>query len=472
MMNGDKNHRPPVSAADIEQYLQGKLSPQQMHALEMAAQHDPFLSDALEGMEAAYLSGDGEAAIQSDVKDLEKRLSRRSGEAQKKQVYWLIPATWMRISAAILLLGGLTLLSYYFLSHQGAGIAAGQRDLSVVKPTPTALKPVLSPGPPGYAPPPGQKPPSINTPGSSTHSMVKHGHPDQEKPRAFNPLLAEKESATSQQISGPPQAEKGLMARSQADRSKAAEGSDLNTTVPDSAVIHLNTNAGVVKTEGHPAGSAPVAGAQGYFSGKITDYNHQPVIGAAVLTRGEAGYQKTPKAYVTDRNGEFRMPLDRPDSMVHVRVESVGYEPVSAVIIESNQTANLIVLKPTSSALNEVVVSAMGSGKNPDPDEQADAPRLRKQSRERPPKAVPAAGWPEYSRYISDHKHIATADSVKKGKEIISFLVNRRGELSGFRVEQGISPAHDRESIRLIREGPAWKLLQGRKSRARLAIDF
>jgi hypothetical protein len=93
MMNGDKNHRPPVSAADIEQYLQGKLSPQQMHALEMEAQHDPFLSDALEGMEAAYLSGDGEAAIQSDVKDLEKRLSRRSGEAQKKQVYWLIPAT-------------------------------------------------------------------------------------------------------------------------------------------------------------------------------------------------------------------------------------------------------------------------------------------------------------------------------------------------------------------------------------------
>jgi hypothetical protein len=114
----------------------------------------------------------------------------------------------------------------------------------------------------------------------------------------------------------------------------------------------------------------------------------------------------------------------------------------------------------------------MGSGKNPDPDEQADSPRLRKQSRERPPTAVPAAGWPEYSRYISDHKHIATADSVKKGKEIISFLVNRRGELSGFRVEQGISPAHDRESIRLIREGPAWKLLQGRKSRARLAIDF
>ncbi|HNA65634.1 MAG TPA: hypothetical protein PKZ51_12995, partial [Saprospiraceae bacterium] len=41
-----------ITAADIEKYFQGKLTPQQMNSLEKAALDDPFLAEAMEGFEA------------------------------------------------------------------------------------------------------------------------------------------------------------------------------------------------------------------------------------------------------------------------------------------------------------------------------------------------------------------------------------------------------------------------------------
>ena len=50
-MNIDKNNII-YTAKDIEQYLEGKLAPAQMHAMEKAALDDPFLADAIEGFES------------------------------------------------------------------------------------------------------------------------------------------------------------------------------------------------------------------------------------------------------------------------------------------------------------------------------------------------------------------------------------------------------------------------------------
>jgi hypothetical protein len=87
-------------------------------------------------------------------------------------------------------------------------------------------------------------------------------------------------------------------------------------------------------------------------------------------------------------------------------------------------------------------------------------------------KAEPVTGWPAYNNYIDRNKKINTIDSLLKGVEIVSFIVNKNGELSSFKIEKSISPAHDARVIRLIREGPAWKLLKGKKHRCRLTIDF
>ena len=87
-------------------------------------------------------------------------------------------------------------------------------------------------------------------------------------------------------------------------------------------------------------------------------------------------------------------------------------------------------------------------------------------------KAEPVNGWPAYNAYINKNKKINSADSLLKGVEIVSFLINRKGELSSFKIEKSISPAHDATVVRLIKEGPAWKLLRGKKRRCRLTVAF
>lgn len=81
--------------------------------------------------------------------------------------------------------------------------------------------------------------------------------------------------------------------------------------------------------------------------------------------------------------------------------------------------------------------------------------------------AEPTIGWIAYRKYLEDHKQVSSADSTRKGTEIISFIVNKKGKLSSFKVEQSLSPAHDSTLIRLIREGPGWKWLDNKHSRKR-----
>jgi len=64
----DGNNINTFTAADIEKYHKGLMSPKERHALEKAALDDPFLADALEGYGASAVN------VQEDIADLKKRL--------------------------------------------------------------------------------------------------------------------------------------------------------------------------------------------------------------------------------------------------------------------------------------------------------------------------------------------------------------------------------------------------------------
>lgn len=59
------------SKADIEKYLQGKMSAAEMHAFEKAALQDPFLADAIEGFEIADTIKTNEALANAEAKILD-----------------------------------------------------------------------------------------------------------------------------------------------------------------------------------------------------------------------------------------------------------------------------------------------------------------------------------------------------------------------------------------------------------------
>ena len=100
-MSEEKKYKK-YTAADIEKYHRGLLSPGEMNELEKAALDDPFLADALEGYGATSVN------ISSDLSELEKKLEERVSD---KKVISIAPSgrsfKWWKVAAAVVILGGL-----------------------------------------------------------------------------------------------------------------------------------------------------------------------------------------------------------------------------------------------------------------------------------------------------------------------------------------------------------------------------
>ena len=96
-MKSDKENNKLYSAAEIQRYLRGEMSAEEMHAIETAALDDPFLADAIEGYEKA-MREENEQVIQSDVRRLDKEFRQRLKKPAK-----VLPFTrsrWWQIAAA------------------------------------------------------------------------------------------------------------------------------------------------------------------------------------------------------------------------------------------------------------------------------------------------------------------------------------------------------------------------------------
>ena len=75
------------SKADIEKYLQGKMSASEMHALEKAALQDPFLADAIEGFEIADTIKSNNALAKTEAMILESTTQKEYSLNDIEQYY-------------------------------------------------------------------------------------------------------------------------------------------------------------------------------------------------------------------------------------------------------------------------------------------------------------------------------------------------------------------------------------------------
>ncbi|HUQ65240.1 MAG TPA: hypothetical protein VM101_03750, partial [Flavitalea sp.] len=80
---------------DIRLYLEGKLSPSQMHAFEKEALNDPFLADALEGMQQL----NDHQKFSADINELNTRLQNRV--IKKKGVLVAADNLWWKLAAIL-----------------------------------------------------------------------------------------------------------------------------------------------------------------------------------------------------------------------------------------------------------------------------------------------------------------------------------------------------------------------------------
>ena len=191
-----------------------------------------------------------------------------------------------------------------------------------------------------------------------------------------------------------------------------------------------------------------------YFRGQIITSDDKP-LSNAVLKLSDKN-----QAYTTDNNGNFIIPST--DSVIDVDVTLIGQE-TRHFKLEKNNSVNRLTLQDETSKLSEVVVIGYGTQRKRNITGSTTTVRIQN--------AEPAGGWTAFETYIEKNKNPSLINDPSQTTSVV-FQVNKKDSLSNFKVTKSISPLHDLEAIRLIKDGPKWKLLKGRKTNVSVTINF
>jgi len=468
-MSGLSKNTTTYSASDLQRYLKGEMSAREMHNLEMAALEDPFLADALEGFEKQDTTGQaqtGDQTLSGHLDDLRARLDNRVNVPTRK----LFP--WLRIAAAAILFIGLSLTAWYgLLNKNKEPNLVSQSKVPAATPAPLAdTANTVAPAP-------------VDTSKltlSNNKDLVAKAEPNRKRATipaasephvpAASPARADKENTPPSQASSTTQQPARTSVQSSA-QSSAPSPADSITFIASNQSNYLkrikkDTSAydTEVKIRGYKAKNLspdlfksrlaeihPLV-----FSGKVLDVHNNPLPGATLFLAGPTG--NNPIGAVTDLNGNFSLKVYPKDSILKVTVGMAGYQQTSLAFNTLNaesSTGNLIHLAEQPNALDEVVVSGYGAKRKETRATASFAGGAKIDSLWI--NAKPVTGKQAYLDYLAAGKMNIGADTSIKGTVVISFDVTKKGELTSFKVEQSLTPAHDAGVIHLISEGPPWK---------------
>ena len=485
-MSDHKEHITQYTAADIQRYVQGKLSARDMHAMEKAALDDPFLADAIEGMQQAFDEHD-ESLVTGQLQQLQQQFQAKITPAAKVVAfkpfrYWQAAA-----AAVVVIIVGVwiySLLSDSSVQKSSAPIIAktekNKTQLQVTVPAPQDEKPATlstdsSPAIPvepksnkavaskrsnNNAPADNQfmalekkaeTAPTATVPKEITLSLSKTDTGKLNNSYYFGRAKdVDKDVAIAKQEAAAP-----VASASMPELKRAKKESTYNNNVYRDRETELIT---IGANDDSPKKAIGVSkDLSGVIKGQVTDQNSNPIANA---------YLQIPKNnnnFVTDKTGFFKIPVS--DSVVDVAVNVAGYGTQN-FRLENNATMNQLQLQPANGAIasNDVLTYRGNTYK---------ASIANKLPNNIVNDAEPAGGWLAFEQYLEKNKKPAFNNNSSPGQVIVSFDVNKKGELSGFKIEQSLSKACDDEATRLIMQGPSWKLMKKvRKARVTVIVRF
>ena len=497
-MNDHKEHIIHYSAADIQRYVQGKLSAGEMHAMEKAALDDPFLADAIEGMQQALADHD-ETLVTGQLQQLQQQFQTRTAGTGKVVAFKPF-RYWQAVAAAVVVI--ITGVWIYGLVNN-----AGENSEKVIAKTEDIKPQQQAPAPASTdsqemavstdsttvqgkaanatTSQPGTYKNKLSADSKKAQNHVVNKHEDKHRsivlPPVSNddrvsPLTADNSSdivhqktnaikqATNYRESPKPNAKdvavekkevasapaaavpESLMKARRADDEKAQE------RARETELITIAKNDSPKKSYGY--NNNLNNNLSGVIKGQVTDLNNNPVANAYVQIT------KNNNNIITDKTGFFKIPVT--DSVVDVAVNVTGYGTQN-FRLQNNAAMNQLQLQPANAALNKPVINDLKGKKVAL--SRSNYPSTMVHD------AEPVNGWAAFDQYLEKNKSII-AGQANTGHVIVSFQVNRKSTLSDFKIEQSLSKTYDDEAIRLITQGPAWKLLKGRKARITVMVRF
>ncbi|MBX2924610.1 MAG: carboxypeptidase-like regulatory domain-containing protein [Chitinophagaceae bacterium] len=445
-MQGDNNHIKTYTAQDIDRYLNRQMSAAEMHALEKAALEDPFLAEAIEG----YVNTPP-GSVQKDIEKLvsaldEKTATRVVSIGFKK---WM----WSAAAAVIILLGVAT--TWYWLRPSADSPIAEQKET----PATPRVEPGIAKDSAGPATAPAGESTAIPSP------TEKKAVPSPLPSATLADENAEKSPARREE-----DYKKTDTVKSKAQPAEKEKELEAASKEPDNLYLKRKQTTDI------PRGDVAAAAAQaedqrsvsGYFaprifSGKITDDKNKtlPFVNISI--------PNTPASTYSDAQGNFR--LTSADTQLVVQLKSVGFEE-KKVTLYSNVSNNMVQLMPSENSLAEITVTGYGINRKKN---MPAAKQVKQEEADKEQEAEPKDGWAAYDAYMMNNSRLPDANghSALKGTVELSFIVNKYGVLSDFRVELSSCAVCEKEAVRLIKEGPAWKLVSGDKpARVTLTMHF
>ena len=350
------------TAEDIRLYLEGKLTPSQMHALEREVLNDPFLADALEGMD---LFKDKEQFF-SDADELRSRLNERV--KSKKAVVLPISQLWWKIAAVlVIIVTGVAVIIYTGEKNKPATELARtetKRDTAV----------------------PDQKAEAVTTVPVAPVSQDTNEQAFVKKPSPVKKAIAPKSDGNDTEVKN-----YSVVPEKQTDSSVLFE------SVQQQAAAKTDNDTPQIVSRG--------------LHGRD----------AGVIVANSKARQKAAATEIFDESGN---------------------------------------------ALEVVVVKLRKSKK---PMQNRESTILSESEKRR---VVPERGWDQFEQYLEDSTRLTKEDSAFTGEEALTFTIDDSGSPKEIKILRSISPEHDKEAIRLLEEGPSWKILKGKKRNITLRIIF
>jgi TonB family protein len=437
---------------DIERYLSGEMTPSEMHALEREAMNDPFLAEALEGIDET-----GKDSFLFDLKQLNNSVRQRTSLRKPKMIsMW----NWsIGIAAGLIILA---LSSVYIISiinsDKKRELLAEKKETTEPKTAPIIKTDSVSSASGDEEKKPDSKPDVKPAKIKDNKPVVT---PPTENPIATNssekPSSAEKPSTTTTEpvaIASQPEAETPAAKTAEADNDLAVK-SDGGAAKDDIAASKGATRAADKKSLAAPmtrrSGTSRVYSAHG----KVTSAEDNSALpGVNVVIKG------TSVGTITDLEGNFQIEL--PNEETTLVFSFIGLESVET---EANASESLNVMMTTDqSQLSEVVVAGY------DEPQRSDIETFEM--------AQPEGGKKAFKRYLENKIEypIQAIQNKIEGKVTIEFFVEIDGQLKDFKVLKGLGYGCDDEVIRAVKSGPRWspskRNSQPKKDKIRLRYRF
>jgi hypothetical protein len=431
----EKKHKI-FTSADIEKYHKGLLSAKEMHELEKAALEDPFLAEALEGYGAVSVDAT------ADLAELQRRLEQR---ASGSRVLAMPPAKnlfkWWRVAAAVVILGGVGFLTFKLSTSEKHNSIA---ELNKKKKEEAPVTVITDSNKISIA-----DSTSIAINNNATAAVKEHNSTKKARVK----VLTKKIDTTSVGA--------GLVSTKQSASADINYKQQKKDSGNEMAVHEFAAPVAVEKIESRAARAEGVLNdqqakrvqAQGNnFTGRVVDARKNAIPFANVTnTRDNVGTY-------ADAMGYFI--LTSPDSVLNVRVRSVGFE--NGVMQLKNNVDNRLVLQDDKSAPDKILAFG-NTGMN-----QSRAANVQVEEPE------PVDGWTNYNRYMANN--INVPEDLKThhddGQVQVSFDVNDNGEPVNVKVDKSLCKKCDEEAIRLVKQGPKWRQKNKKTKRAILTIPF